>query len=146
MLTQGEAKKLLLGRIQSRPGLRDLAIDDERTIERPFGWVFFLTETPATAAHSSTSCSLGPIIVNKNVEQVIASSIAYPPDRFIRIYEKLLSKSRRTASNWCLTLSLHSLSLPIHRGPTDSPPLPRNNGHREHLAKRAKQAGFYEIR
>jgi hypothetical protein len=40
MLTQGEAKKLLLGRIQSRPGLRDLAIDDERTIERPFGWVF----------------------------------------------------------------------------------------------------------
>jgi len=144
MLTQEEAKKLLLSRLQARFGLCDLAIAEERAIERAFGWVFFLTETSATAARTSSKSSLGPIIVNKHVEQVIASSIAYPPDRFIRIYEKLLSKSRRTASNWCLTLSLHS--LPIHWDPTHSPPLPRSIGHREHLAKRAKQAGFYEIR
>jgi hypothetical protein len=130
---------------RARLGLRDLAIAEERTIERPFGWVFFLAETPPTAAHGSNTLGHGPIIVRKYVEQVVASSTVYPLDRFIRIYEKLLAESRRTASNWCLTLSLPH-SLPLDWDPTHSPPLPPRNGHRERIAKKAKQAGFYEIR
>jgi hypothetical protein len=133
MLTQGEAKTLLLTRLQARFEFRVLAIAEERTIERPFGWVFFLAETPPTASQISTKSSLGPIIVNKNVEQVIASSIAYPPDRFISIYEKLLAKSRRSAAAWCLTLSM-------------PPPLSPSDRGDNRIAKKAKQAGFYEIR
>ena len=141
MLTQNEAKKLLLSRLQAHLGPRDLAVDEDRTIERSFGWVFFLAETPPTAPHSSTNCSLGPIIVNKNVEQVIASSTIHPLDRFIGIYEKLLAESLGIASNWCLTLS-----HPLDWYPTHSPPVPRSNRHEDRIAKEAKEAGFYEIR
>lgn len=129
MLTREEAKKLLLARLKDQQDGRSIA--EERTIERPFGWVFFLLAPGSSATRGAKPVIEGPVIVNKYVEQVIASSTEYAPERFVEIYEKLLAESRASGEGWCLTLSL---------------PVPRGRFRWRRLAERAREAGFYEIR
>jgi hypothetical protein len=131
MLTREKAQQLVLTRLKARQDARDLFIVENRTIERPFGWLFFVAVrcSSATAPHEPDSYRL--IIVNKHVEQVIESSIDYTPERFIEIYETLLAKSRASGENWCLTMSF---------------PLPWRGFRRGRLAKKAKELGLHELR
>lgn len=129
MLTREEAQQLVLTRLKDRQGARDLSIVEDRTIERAFGWLFFLAGCSATERTEIVSHRL--IIVNKYVEQVIESSIDYTPERFIEIYETLLAKSRASGGDWCLTVSS---------------PLPWRDFGRRRLAKKEKEMGLYEIR
>jgi hypothetical protein len=131
MLNKEEAKQLVLARLGERQDARDFFIAEERTIERPFGWVFFLEVPESGPPHDSGTMLRGPIIVNKYVGQIIASSTAYPLERFIEIYEELLAQSQASEGDWCLTLSF---------------PLPWRGFRRRRLTKKAKEAGFYEIR
>jgi len=93
MLTREEAQQLVLTRLKARQDARDLFIVEDGTIERPFGWLFFLAVSCSSATAPPGTASYRLIIVNKHVEQVIESSIEYTPERFIEIYETLLVKS-----------------------------------------------------
>ena len=130
MLTTEEAQELILTRIKTRQDARDFFVVEDRTIERPFGWLFFVA-VPGSSAKTPTETAHRLIIVNKYVEQVIESSIEYTPERLIEIYETLLAKSQASGKDWCLTMSF---------------PLPWRGFGRGRLAKKAKEMGLHEIR
>ena len=127
MLTLEEAQQLVLTRLTSLQNAPADSIEKERTIERPFGWLFFVRES-GTAAQAAP-IRFRQIIVNKHVGQVIGSSIGYAAQRFIEIYESLLAQSQVNGKAWCLTLSD-----------------PWDNLAGRRLAQRAKEMGLYEIR
>jgi len=131
MLTREEAQQLVLARLKARQDARDLFIVEDGTIERPFGWLFFFAVSCSSATAPPGTASYRLIIVNKYVEQVIESSIAYTPERFIEIYETLLAKSQATGEDWCQTISF---------------PLPWRGFRRRRLAKTAEEMGLHEIR
>jgi hypothetical protein len=87
MLTRLEAEEMLLQRVQ-REGRRNFSVARDRTVERPFGWLFFLLVTDGSDT-AARKCP-GFAIVNKYVGQVVATLINYAPERFIEIYEGLL--------------------------------------------------------
>ena len=132
MLTREEAQQLVLTRLKARQDARDLFIVEDGTIERPFGWLFFLAVrcSGATALPGIDSYRL--ILVNKHVEQVIESSIEYTPERFIEIYETLLTKSQ--ASRERLVLRPYPFRYPGEASAE------------ARLAKTAKEMGLHEIR
>ena len=131
MLTREEAQQLVLTRLKARQDARDLFIVEDGTIERPFGWLFFLAVSCSSVTEPPGTASYRLIIVNKHVEQVIESSIEYTPERFIEIYEALLAKSQASGKDWCLNISF---------------PLPWKGFRRADLAKKAKEMGLREIR
>jgi hypothetical protein len=130
MLTREEAQQLILTRIKARQDAPDLFIVEDRTIERPFGWLFFVA-VGGSSATTPTETVHRMIIVNKYVEQVIESSIEYTPARLIEIYETLLAKSQASGEDWCQTMSF---------------PVPWKYFGRQRLAKKAKEMGLYEIK
>ena len=129
MVTMEEAQRLVFTRMKARQDAVEFSIVTDNTIERPFGWVFFviIRYSRATAA---TDASRRLIIFNKHVDQVIESSIEYTPERLIEIYETLLAKSQRIGKHWCLTMSC--------------PPMWPSFA-RARLAKKAKKLGLTEI-
>ena len=131
MLTREKAQQLLLKRLKDRQDARDHFVEEHRTVERSFGWLFFVAPSGSSTTAQAEILSHRLIIVNKHVEQVIESSIDYTPQRFIEIYETLLAKSQAKGQNWCLTMSL---------------PFPWKSSGRERLASKAKEMGLYEIK
>ena len=126
MLTREEAQQLVLTRLNARQDARDLLIVEDDTIERPFGWLFFLAVSCSSARRPETT-SYRLIIVNKHVEQVIESSIEYTPERLIEIYETLLAKSQATREDWFRPYPFATLE----RLPQKAP---RENGERNGTA------------
>jgi len=104
MLTREEAQQLVLTRMNARQDARGHFVEEVRTVERPFGWLFFVAVPGSTATAQVETVYHRLIIVNKHVEQVIESSIDYTPERFIEIYETLLAKSQGQGENWCLAM------------------------------------------
>ena len=129
MLTTEEAQQLILTRIKARQDAQTFVFLNDRTIERAFGWLFFVAVSGSNAV-ASTETAHRLIIVNKHVEQVIESSIEYAPERLIDIYEALLAESQASGKNWCLTML----------------PLPWGRSERARLAKKANELGLREIR
>jgi hypothetical protein len=103
----------------------------ERTIEKPFGWVFFYEVVTSGNGDVSPESAqmIRPAIVNKHSQQVIGNSIDQPVETTIKLYEKLLAESKAAAEGWCLTLN----------------PRDRKASALKKLAEKAKKAGFYEI-
>lgn len=130
MLTRLEAQQLVLTRLRTGTDAGDFLVVENRTVERPFGWLFFVVAGSNTTLQAETG-SQRLIIVNKYVEQVIESSIDYPPERFIEIYETLLAKRQASGEDWCLTVSS---------------PFPWSAFRKRRLAKKAKELGLREIR
>jgi hypothetical protein len=131
MLTREEAQQLVLTRLNVRQDARDHFVKEDRSVQRPFGWLFFVAVSGSSATAQAETVPHRLIIVNKHVEQVIESSIDYTPQRFIEIYESLLAKSQASRENWCLTVSF---------------PLPWKAFVRRRLANKAKEMGLHEIR
>ena len=129
MLTREEARRLVLTRLKARQDAQEHFVEEDRTVERPFGWLFFVAVPGSSATAQAVTHRL--IIVNKHVVQVIESSIDYTPERLIEVYETLLAKSQATQENWCLTVSF---------------PLPWRTFGSRRFAKKAKELGLYEIK
>ena len=130
MLTREEAHQSLLKRLEAQEDRLNESIEEHRTIERSFGWLFFVALAASnTAQRRALSHRL--IIVNKYSNQVIESSIEYTPEQFIDIYENLLAKSQAQGENWCLTMSL---------------PFPWKRSRRQRVATKAKEMGLYELK
>jgi hypothetical protein len=131
MLTRLEAQQLVLTRLRTGNDARELLVVDDRTVERPFGWLFFVVVAGSNTTMQAEAGSQQLIIVNKYVEQVIESSIDYPPERFIQIYETLLAERQAGGEDWCLTASFPFLWSPFRK---------------RRLAKKAKELGLREVR
>jgi hypothetical protein len=130
MLTREEAQQLLLKRLKDRQDARDHFVEERCTVERAFGWLFFVALVEPDTVQPGV-LSYRSIIVNKHSNQVIGSSTEYTPERFIDIYERLLAKSQAEGQNWCLTMSL---------------PFPWKRSGRQPLATKAKEMGLYELK
>jgi hypothetical protein len=103
----------------------------ERTIEKPFGWVFFyeVIISCGGSVSSGSAQKIRTVIVNKHSHQVIGNSIDQPIETTIKLYETLLAESKAVAEGWCLTFN----------------PRGRKNSALMQLAEKATKAGFFEI-
>jgi hypothetical protein len=121
---------LVVATLRSHFENQKISVADSRTIERAFGWVFFLAMDQFFSADRSGVKFPRQVIVNKYSEQILASSVDHSPEQFIKLYEEFLAENQVLGREWCLTLA--------------SPDLLRNRSV-DHLAKKAKEAGFYEV-
>jgi len=130
VLTKVAAQALILDRLKSRCSCAALSIAESRISDRPFGWVF---EISVDGAPTDTLTALAVptrVIVNKHSAQVVASSIEYDVEQFVRLYEKLLAQNQARIQEWCGTIR---------------PPFPWNLWRKRTVAEHAKDGGFYEI-
>jgi hypothetical protein len=130
MLRKIDAEQMVLAAVRSRQGHEPIGIASDRTIERVFGWLFFLTSSDAdTAARAPTNLPR-QVIVNRYSSQIVASSIDYEPERLIKLYEKFLAHNQAAGENWCLTVSVR---------------WPWERWWNRSVERKAREAGFYEI-
>lgn len=93
-MTKEEAKQLVDARINAvnpyAVKKTELAIIDDVTIEKEYGWVFFYEtkEYLKTCDFVDTLVGNAPYIVNKYTGEVIETGTAYPVDEYIEEYEK----------------------------------------------------------
>ena len=94
MLTKNEARQLVDARINAENPYSvkkvELAIIDDETIEKEYGWVFFYEtkEYLKTGDILDTVVGNAPYIVNKYTGEVIETGTAYPIEDYIAEYEK----------------------------------------------------------
>lgn len=77
MLTTAEAEQLVVARLKSRFENQRVSIANSRTVEREFGWVFFLAADKFLPADEPQVGLPRQVIVNKYSEQILASSIDF---------------------------------------------------------------------
>jgi hypothetical protein len=94
VLTKEEAKQLVDARINAEDPYAvkkvELAIIDDVTIEKEYGWVYFYEtkEYQKTGDLVDTLVGNAPYIVNKYTGEVIETGTAYPIEDYIAEYEK----------------------------------------------------------
>jgi len=130
LLTKVAAQALILDRLKSRCAHAALSIAENGISERPFGWVFEISVEDAPVDASPAVAVPTRVIVNKHSEQVVASSVEYDVEQFVRLYEKLLAQNQASSQKWCGTITT---------------PFPWNLWRNPTVAERAKDGGFYEI-
>jgi hypothetical protein len=108
--TKEEALELATTRLRrNATETRRFNIIEERTIEKPFGWVFFYEVVTSGNENTAEPAQvIRPVIVNKNSQQVIGNSIDQPVEATTKLYERLLAESKAAAEGWCLTLNPHN--------------------------------------
>jgi hypothetical protein len=129
ILTKEQARDLVRARIATQ-FQEQISIADASAAEHAFGWVFSINSGENEGSGSLTAKLPRTVIVNKYSKQVVANNLNHAPANLIRLYEKLLAKSRASTGSWCLTVAV--------RWPWE---LWKKNSIAEH----AKKAGFYEI-
>ncbi len=130
VLTKEQAEQSVLVRLGSAKEHNRISIQQDRTVERPFGWVFFFAIDDSRPADEAQTKFPRQVIVNKYPTQIVASSIEHSPEDFIKIYEELLAQSKAHAEEWCLTVS--------------APKLWRRWWKRR-VGRKAADSGLYEI-
>jgi len=130
MLTKVEAEALVLARLKSPYGSVELSIAEWVGSELAFGWVFEVSVRGADFTASSTPAIPRWVIVNKVSRQVVASTVDYDAEEFVRLYEKLLAQNQARSQQWC---------------GTPQRPFPWSLWRKRTVAERAKEGGFYEI-
>lgn len=131
VLTKEQAERLAIVQLAAAAGHQRISIQHDRTVERPFGWVFFVAIDDCSPTANSQAKVPPAVIVNKYSEQIVASSIVHKPERLIERYEKLLAENQARSENWCLTVSV---------------PFPWRRWWKGSVEQNANEAGFYEIR
>jgi hypothetical protein len=129
MLRKIEAEQMVLAAVGSRHSDATIVIAGDRTIERAFGWLFRLSAKNATTAAASDRFPR-QVIVNRYSSQIVASSIEYTQEQFIKIYEELLAQ--------------HEAHEGAMRLATSSPAEWKQWWERR-VARRAAQSGLYQI-
>ncbi|HLN86666.1 MAG TPA: hypothetical protein VK200_09380 [Candidatus Limnocylindrales bacterium] len=130
MLRKIDTEQLVLAAVRSRHGDESISIAPDRTIERPFGWLFFLTSSNAAASSRVPSNFPRQVIVNRYSSQIVASSIEYTPEQFIKIYEELLAQHEA-----------HEDKLRL----TTSSPTQWKQWWDRRVARQAAQSGLYQL-
>ena len=93
VLTREEAKELVYARINAHDPYADqaveLAIIDDETIEKEYGWVFFYQTKEYLKTGNIIDALVGnaPYIVNKYTGELIETGTADPIEKYIAEYE-----------------------------------------------------------
>jgi Immunity protein 35 len=94
MITKSEAFELVSERLRQM-GAPDnpFAVVEKSTIERPFGWVFFYNSQKyiETGVFRYRLAGNGPIIVNKNTQEIELCGANKPVQELIDDYERRLA-------------------------------------------------------
>jgi hypothetical protein len=107
ILVKEEAEVLASKRLSKNANAeKQFSILMERTLEKPFGWIFFYETIRTSNRNSETSQKNRPLIINKHSTQVIGNSTDQPIESIIKLYEDLLSQGKAIAEGWCLTFDL----------------------------------------
>ena len=130
MLRKIEAEQMVLAAVGSRHGDEPIGIAADRTIERAFGWLFFLTSNDAVTAARVVTSFPRQVIVNRYSSQIVASSIEHTPEQFIKIYEELLAQHEAHEGEMRLTTSS---------------PMQWKQWWERRVARQAAQSGLYQI-
>ena len=95
MLTQEEARAIALTRISAICGGDSCALIDSKTLERPYGWVFFYQSRRylETGDPSEALAGNAPLIVNRQTGQVIETGTAHSVHYYLTQYEAALGFS-----------------------------------------------------
>ena len=94
MLTREQAKELVYARINAEDPYAlnkvELAIIDDETIEKEYGWVFFYQTKEYLKTGDLLDVLVGnaPYIVNKYTGELIETGTANPIEEYIAEYEK----------------------------------------------------------
>jgi hypothetical protein len=130
--TQEEALELVTMRLnKNTTDTRWFHVFKERTIEKPFGWVFFyeVIISCGGSVSSGSEQKIRPVIVNKYSQQVIGNSLNQSVENITKLYEELLAESKGIAEGWCRTLN----------------PKNAKDASLKNLAEKSAKAGFFEI-
>lgn len=78
----------------------DFVIQEDRTVERPFGWVFFYVPRKYLASRDVRDLVPGnaPLVVHRRDGSVAHLATSIPPARAIEIYEKRWEDSQRSST------------------------------------------------
>lgn len=96
MLTKEAARKKIEVKINEPdpywPDKPKLLVDDEQTIEKEWGWVFFYNTSEYIKFGDIDEELVGnaPYIVNKNTGEIIETGTAYDIEHYIEEYESKL--------------------------------------------------------
>ena len=96
---------MVLEAVRSGHGNEPIKIAADRTIERTFGWLFFLTSSDAATPARGPGSFPRQVIVNRYSSQIVASSIEHTAEQFIGIYEELLAQHEAHEGDRRLTTS-----------------------------------------
>ena len=121
---------MVLAAVRSSHGDAPIGIAGDRTIERTFGWLFFLTSGHQATAARAPANFPRQVIVNRYSSQMVASSIEHTPEQFIKIYEELLAQHEA-----------HEGELRL----TSSSPTQWKQWWERRVARQAAQSGLYQI-
>jgi hypothetical protein len=89
-ITKTRALAIARKALSQQPGHQDFVILEDKTIERPFGWVFFYNSRQylQTSDPSHQLLGNGPLVVNRADGSTEALTTSMPPERAIQIYEE----------------------------------------------------------
>lgn len=130
MIEKNEAELLVLEKLAKRNLENKLILNQDLTIDKPFGWVF-ICEASESIQHDEITMkaqSTLPVIVNRDSCQIVVSSKGYAVKKFIKLYEQFLSMHKSINDEWCLTFS-HGLGT----------------NKKKKLEKKVKASGFFEL-
>ena len=105
MLRKIEAEQMVLAAVRSSHGDEPIKIAADRTVERAFGWLFFLTSSAAATPARGPGNFPRQVIVNRYSSQIVASSIEHTPEQFMGIYQELLAQHEAHEDDRRLTTS-----------------------------------------
>jgi hypothetical protein len=96
MLTREQAREQIEAKLNKPdphwPDKPELIVDDEQTIEKEWGWVFFYNTSGYLKTGNVDEDLMGnaPYIVNKNTGEIIEAGTAYDIEYYIKEYESKL--------------------------------------------------------
>ena len=99
MLSYQEAVSLVereIARFDSLPDGDSWAVHLDKTIERPFGWVFFFDSTLHAQTGEAKYAVAGnaPLIIDRNTGEVVPTGTARPVEQYIAEYEERHAQPR----------------------------------------------------
>jgi len=130
MLEKNEAELLVLEKLAKRNLENTLILNQDLTIDKPFGWVF-ICEASENIQHDNIivkAQTAFPLIVNKDSHQILANSKGHAAEKFVNLYEQFLEINKSINDGWCLTFS-HGIGT----------------NRKKKLEKKVKASGFIEF-
>lgn len=103
-LSKEQARAIVEGRLRQleRSMRMPLAILDDKTIERPWGWVFFWNSIAYRDSRDTKRMVVGnaPFLINRMTGERGPTGTAHPVETYIRRYERQLFWRRLLGGWW----------------------------------------------
>jgi hypothetical protein len=90
MIDRATATAIARDAVAALKSTHPLALQEDRTLERPFGWVFFYTtrEHLATGDWRKAAPGVAPLIIDRRDGSVHSTGTRHPVEYYIQEYER----------------------------------------------------------